>query len=387
MDYGFAPADDAHNANLRAMFTRRPNTTLVHRRRVTTIRDFLARLGADPAVTPPIGDLVVGSHAGSEGFLTIRLSRVQAGATDFEALHASLGTGPGSVAIPDTLIGHTPGDPITHSFHVKGCNVGADRKDRTRIPPAAPLLVKLKEALGGHVNVTAPKHFHGIVPAPGTGIFEYMAYEFKIGVQPTVGARGRLVGFADRAAALTAFQGAQFRYIDGTLIPDADWEPLIPGRIDRTDDRSVAAPLGATVGTRQTITVRRQFRVQRDNVSWPIDFPAASDVPTSRAGRLTALRASIASDGRFDAAHPYPLYERFGFDSFANYFDGYHWTFRVGGRFLRCTGTRFVYTVLLPIVDRATGNVIFNFYPNAGSTITAVTNGLRESDNLFFGRS
>ncbi len=386
MDYGFAPGSSAHHVNLRSTLTRRPSTTLVNRRDVVTIHDFIDRLEIDPAVTPPIGDMVIGTHAASKGFMTIRLSRGQAGFSDFEGVHDSIGAGSDSVAIPDALIGFASGGAVTHNFHIKGCNVGRDRTDTSRTP-AAPFLVKIKEALGDHVNVTAPKHFHGLDPASGVGMFEYMAYEFKLGVTPTVGARGKLRGFADRDAALAAFRAGGFTYLGNVAVGNADWIPLIPNDITKTKNESIKVPLGTTIGTRQTMNVRRQFRFETDDVDWTLTFPNAADIPSDKPGRLAQLRADIPRDDRFKPTHPFPQYERLGFTSFTDFFAGYHWSFGTSKRDLVCKGVRFIYTVLLPIVDRTTGNVIFNFYPDVGSTIPAVTTGLRESDNQFFGRA
>lgn len=365
------------------MFTRRPNTTLVHQRGVATIAEFIDHLDNSSAVTPPIGDVVVGTHAGSKGFLTIPISRSQTGPSDYEGFHDSIGAGSGSVEIPDPLIGYTAGAAVTNSFHIKGCNVGRDRTDTTRTP-AAPFLVKIKEALGDHVNVSAPKHFHGLDPAGGVGIFEYMAYEFKLGVTPTVGPRRRLVGFADKPTALTAFQTGGFLYTDGTGVPNTVWDSLIPTDITRTRNESIRVPLGTTIGTRQTMNVRRQFRVDTDDVLWTLRYPSGTPVPSTAAAQTAALRADIPNDPRFVATHAFPQYERLGFTSFNAFFAGYLWRFTVTGRDLVCTGTRFLYTVLVPIVNRTTGNVIFNFYPDAGSSVAPILNGLAVTDPQYF---
>ena len=390
------------------MLARRPATTLVKKRGISTVHDFVDHIDNDPpvvppVVVPPVGDLVLGTHAGGKGFLTVRLSIGQARKkpSDFEAFHDSIGAGSNAIAIPDALLGFNPGDPVTHNFHIKGCNVGRDRTDASRSPPAAPFLVKIKEALGDHVNVTAPKHFHGLESDSGLGVFEYMAYEFKRGVTPTVISRRpklRLRGYADKAAAVADFQAGKFEYIDTTPptpVPPDDWDALIPADIRGQNifaklgirDKEHRLPLGALVGTRRTLKAHRQFRVDIDDVMWPLTYPRASDIPADEPGRLAALRADIPRDARFDPTHPFPQFERSGFTSFDDFFAGYFWDFKVSGSNLVCTGTRFIYTVLLPIVDRATGNVFFNFYPNAGSAIPAITTGLRESDGRFFGRS
>jgi len=52
-----------------------------------------------------------------------------------------------------------------------------------------------------------------------------------------------------------------------------------------------------------------------------------------------------------------------------------------------CVGRQHEYTVLVPITDPpdlATGNLIFNFYPPAGSTVAAVENLMTSDSTMFY---
>jgi hypothetical protein len=290
-------------------------------------------------------------------------------------------------------------DPApTHNVHIKGCNIGRDRFLRNPAQPVAPFLVRLKQVFGGNVNVTAPKHFHGLLPETNhNGIFEYMERELIVRTKAVKAARGfrgttreGFRGFATRDELIDAYKTAQLSYHDGTAIPDADWATLVPRRL--VDDRriSMTLPLGRTIENLPAITVHKQFRIELGRVDWT--HTPGGGVPSAAADRLAMIRASIAADPRFAAAHPWPLYERRGFADFNSYMDGHHWEFSVNGGDLVAIGRRIDYTIVQPIVDRsvtpaANRPIIFNFYPGAGSSETAILTGFVESDNRFFGRA
>ena len=116
------------------MFALRANTTLIAKGAATSVRKFVQHRKTTSSVTKPVGDLPLGMHANHEAELPILMFPGQAcDRAKFEALEKSLADSSKSIAIPDTMIGFTPGDPITHAVHLKGCNIG----------PAQPFLVKL----------------------------------------------------------------------------------------------------------------------------------------------------------------------------------------------------------------------------------------------------
>lgn len=370
MDYGFAPGRrggrDRQDDNLRTMFTNRANTTLVFTRRMTAVRQFITHLDATAAIAKPIDDMLIGAHANGEGWVFIPMYPGQRGATSFETLEHTIATAAHSVAVPDALIGYQAGDPLTHHVHFKGCNIGK----------APPFLAKFKEALGDHVHVTAPLHFHGLTPWPRNGIFEYMGYEFTI---------RRPTAFANRAAALAAFQGAGFTLIDGSAVPNASWDGWIPRNIRRERRQQVRSRLGVAIGRRRTVNTPQQFRVDnRHPFVWTITYPNAGAVPGGNAARRQALENSLQAEPRFGAAHPFPVYERVGYASLQDFLAGYTWRFQARGRRLVCTGRRVVYTVVVAVTDPANGNLVFNFYPRAGSGHAAITNGLLVTDADYF---
>jgi hypothetical protein len=372
------------------------------RRVPSHIAGFIDDLFTDSSVTKPVDDLYIGTHAGGDGFLFVRLFRGQVDVlgdptdvTDYEVLDQAMG--PSHPArIPDSLVGYHRGTPPaadpppTHSVHIKGCNIGRDRFSPRAGQPMAPFLARLKQVFGGNVNVTAPKHFHGLLPETNhNGIFEYMEQELIVRTKAVRVGRRPLRGFATRDELIEAYKAAHLSFHDGTPIPDADWAAtLVPRRM--ADNRGIAMtiPLGRTIENLPAVTTQKQLRIELEQVHWTISGAAS----TPSATRLALLRSSIAADARFAATHAWPLYERRGFVDFASYMDGHLWEFSTSDGDLLCTGSRFDYTVVQPIVDRSVTPVanrplIFNFYPGVGSAESPVLTGLVESDDHFFGRA
>jgi hypothetical protein len=401
MNYGMTAAVDAYFTNMQQRF-RRDVPSIEVRGVPDTIAKFLDDLFTDSSVTKPVDDLYIGTHASADGFLFVTLFRGQVNVlgdptdvTDYEVLDQAMG--PSRPArIRDSMVGYqraTPpaADPApTHSVHIKGCNIGRDRFIPATGKPRAPFLVRLKQVFGSNVNVTAPKHFHGLLPETNfNGMFEYMEQELIVRTK-AVRVGGKFRGFATRAELIDAYKAAQLSYHDGTPIPDADWATLVPPRM--VDDRGIrmSIPLGQTIENLTAVPINKQMRIELERVDWTVS--PGGTVPTDPAAQLALLRASIAADARFAATHPWPLFERRGFTDVNAYVDGHHWSFTVNGGTLVCIGRRFDYTVVLPIVNRsvtppAKRPLIFNFYPGVGSSATPVLTGLVESDNAFFGRA
>ena len=306
---------------------------------------------------------MIAAHANSEGWIFIAMHGAQKGPTNYETLEDTIATASHSIAIDDSVIGYTAGDPITHSVHFKGCNIGK----------AQPFLEKFREGLGDHVMVTAPLHFHGIWEQKAYGSWEYMAYEFVL---------RRKSDFAKRADLITAFDAEGFTYIDGSAVPTADWGKWVPKKINKTVKTSVTGKLGVTIGKRKTIDAEQQFRVNRSPFTWTLTYPNAGSVPTTKAARQTAFETAVNADPTFDPGHAYPQYVRLGYTSVADFIAGYTWTHTQVKNKLFTKGTRVEYTILAPIVDMTTGNLVFNFHPSSAA-YTAISQ-LAETDGLYF---
>ena len=375
MDFGFSPQFDEHHRRLGQMFARRANTTLIHGHPFNTLRELISHLQTADNVSRPIGDLLIGAHANDEGQLRIPMFPGQQSDdwTLFETLDDTLNQSSSSVAIPDALIGYKPGSPITRSVHIKGCNIGSAR----------PFLVKLKQALGGRVKVTAPKFFHGATPEPA-GIFEYVCYQFSL---------RRKTIFANRAAALAAFDAAQFKLVDGSLVPKDDWKSVVPQNPNREQRAQAPSTLGVTLARRTTVNAPRQYRVEA--IEFGIRLSFSGTVPTNKQMQLAELKTQLGNDPTFQTTHPFPRFKREGFADLDEFLAAHDWTCTPNQRTksLLCIGRRRLYVVVVAVTDPATrpakgffgdGNLIFNFYPADGSSLPPITNALQVTDTRFF---
>jgi hypothetical protein len=362
VDYGFAPGSTAQDKRARNLFARRANTTLVARKSLATVRGYADFLLTPGTVTRPIDDALIGAHANSEGWIFIPMFARQKGGTNFETLEETLADPAKSIAIDDAVIGYAAGDPIMHSLHFKGCNIGK----------APEFLTKFREALGDHVMVTAPKHFHGLYDHTAYGTFEYMAYEFQVRNNKN---------FPNRAAILAAFDGGGFTYLDGTAVPTADWAGWVPKKVNKTVKTPLSSALGVAIGKRKTIGTEREYRVAPLKFTWSIKYSGGAP-PTTKAARQADFEASVAGDAGFQPTHVYPWYQRLGYADIAEFFAGYTWTHSTSKTTLFTTGTRVEYTVVLPITDAA-GNLVFNFHPISTTPYVPVTN-LSETDSDYF---
>jgi hypothetical protein len=397
MDFGMTAEVGGYFDNMQQRF-RRDVPPIGVRQVPATIAKFLDDMFTDSSVTKPVGDIYIGTHAGGDGFLFVRLFRGQVDVrgdptdvTDYEVLDQAMGPARPAKII-DSMVGYqrgTPDPPPTHFVHIKGCNIGRDRFLPATGKPPAPFLIRLKQVFGDNVNVTAPKHFHGLLPETNhNGMFEYMEQELVVRTKAVKTKRG-FRGFENRNKLIEAYKAAHLSYHDGTLIPDADWDKTLVPRL-MVDDRgtTVSIPLGGTVENLTSVPIQKQFRIELEPVDWTVK--PGGTVPTKFPDQLAMLRASIAADPRYATTHPWPVYERRGFPDLNAYMDGHDWRFSVNGAELVCIGRRFDYTIVLPIVDRtvmppAKRPLIFNFYPGVGSPDPAILTGIVESDNAFFG--
>ncbi|MDR7253971.1 hypothetical protein J2X46_002961 [Nocardioides sp. BE266] len=376
MDYAISPAPktDTVLMTLREMISRRvPATTMID---VPTVREFVTAVNLD-SPNHPVSALLVGAHANSEGKWFIPLFAGQTdnakkltNRTDFENLQQTLEPGAltKQIRVDASTVGFTA-PPPTAVFQIKGCNLGKSK----------PFLVKLKEALGGRMLVSAPKHFQGAYgsPVPGNlGSFEFMSYEFQVQT-PARKNGSKFTGFTSRADLIAAFVAADHQYLSGR-VPDADWEALVPKKnFNQTQTFAYRASLGGTFAGQTDLVMSpnpktglgggRQFRYYLATTTWPMPMPAGN-----QAAKEATLKSKIATDDpRFASTHAWPFYERIGFGSLDEYMAGHHWTFEKKA----AIGRRVEYTVVIPVTDTsgATPTLFFNFFPAPGAAQALVT--------------
>lgn len=382
------PPDD-YLDRLALLVERRPEMEMIDI--VSSIHDFIEEADTRAAPPPPIDDeLVVGGHANRRGawFVSPFTGAFQ---TDFEFLEESMNAPIQSIEIPDALIGFDPANPqpTARAFHVKGCSIGTAR----------PLLIKLREALGDHVRVVAPKHFHGISTngTPGVTpieIIEWMAYEFVV---------FRKTAFPNVNALAAAFHAKGFTRPDGTpitLVSIKAWlRTLRVRRYDRAADvqREPRLPISLNIGGHRFARGLMAFSIQTPRttlVVQTIGVPPPAVIPPTHAGRVAMLPAWLTTDEIFTDTHPFPFFKRIGYATLTDMIDGLQWRFvvdtTVSPPTIECQGGRFEYGLLIPIANPGTGGtlnptrapLIFNHVPESGAPAT--TPAFDETDTFFY---
>ena len=337
MDHAFAPGGTPWELLMRDMLARRPNTRVSHLVGNESVMDFFKGLNRAGVVAD---DLIVASHATDEGVLFLDLDAMNSGQpATYETLEAVESSH--TIEIPPGL------RKSTTRFHVKGCRIGAD--------DCIPYLNKLKSALGNPRQVTAPRFFHGLYKGTN-GIFEWMGHTYELVVKEA---------FKKRADLVTALQNKKFTRLDGTQVADADIDTWVP--------RNVALAPVATTKVAITVPVAIVPRTGSlsaiDNIGAQCRSERSVFTYASLPKNTTALKQALQAEPVFQSTHPYPLYHRYHYKTFNEFFDGQTW---VLNRPTGWVGTHFVYTLVIPVTKPAatptapTNELIFNFYPPSG---------------------
>jgi hypothetical protein len=359
MDQAFAPGTTGQDGRARRMLTARANTHLVTTVGVTTVAGFLQALVAQSITAD---DLVAASHASDEGFLFLNLDSTTSLPIDYEMLE-QLNTS-GTIHIPASVQG------ATTSFHFKGCSIGAD--------DSLPFLQLLKQALDNPQSVTAPKYFHSLFEFTGQGIFESMAYGYRV---------MNKTAFPDRAALIAAFTAAGFtEELDGTPVPAANWSKWIKSKLQLAPANSHKLPFNFPVtispsagGVSAIADLHAECRSRAEHFTYVLTV-TGGPIPPDLPGRVALLQTELASDPKFQSTHAYPIYQRMHFADFNDFFNGFSWRATLQGNTLNFVGTHYVYTLLIPILKPGTADeLIYNYYPVTGAPVMNF-----EEDNASF---
>lgn len=386
-NYGFAPLVGTQDGLLRRLFGLMPSTKVIHRpSSLRATRQFIEFLTANgpPDVEKPIDNVLLGSHAVTKALMYLPMYPGQSHKTDYETLVETLADSTKSVVFPPGLFKSTPESP--GFIHFRGCNIG-------RFPT---FLRKLKQAFGNAHEVSAPKHFHGISTNAAVGVWEYMAYEFRVNAKtpfrkphPTDPKRT----VPDREALIAAFLAKNYELIgpppgasDGR-VTEAMYRDWIPSNITRSASSSRVWQLGTTIAKMSTLKIPIDFKVETgtyDHVADIDPFPDPSD-------REAAFKENLKADDVMQpdyggAGLEFPMYVRTDHADADEFVDGYEWTLThpKNTTLLKGAGRRTEYTLRVPIVDPATDQLRFNFYPAPGVGVGPIIQ-LVENDSTYFG--
>lgn len=386
-DYAFAnpkPADDYEKFLIKYLELH-PQIILLSNFSVDTLASFIRSLKKDDRLAHPIRHLIIASHASRTGRLALRLSTGSSlKEITFEDLESAVTTK--VLEIDPQLLEPRPKNAssqvIAAQVHIKGCNIGN--------PIAMPFLQLLKKALGGKVGLTAPKFFHSlktvndvkrrgrtVISRKLVEIWEFFSYEFVL---------FRTSKLRNKTDAVAAFNTVpSLTRIDGSSVPQADWERWIPRTLPGENKMAkVDVPVISSLSNKSN-SADAQFRYQKTfflGEEWH-KIPLASDPGTDVKRKEEIKNKLVSLDKRYSATHPFPMYARTGFKSIDDYFDSYDWKFKpfdTKKNELSFSGTRHEYTVLAPIVDPGTNGLFMNLFPVSGSPMIQLTEG----DTRFF---
>ena len=342
---GPAVPNDPHIPRLARLFQLKPQTQLLQPPG-NTIKEFIEMLAGDAAVTAPVRDLLLGTHATRSGAVATRAAPGDRQSNlPFERLEEAVAQR--TLIVPAHLVKPRPkesGADVPPRFVIRGCAVGE----------AVPWLRQLKLALGGGLQVVAPKYEHalGSFAGPaGEGLYEFLAYEFDL---------YRPKPLATAADIVTAFIAAGYVGYDQQPIPNQVWAQWVP-KGSPPQPWSSHLKFWSAFANRD-LTALASFSTWEERfIDHPVKVPAQTD-PVTDAERRKALEAHLGARENFKTTHPWPAYVRLGYSSVAKLVSGFTWTYKHDASVLECRGTRQVYTVHQPMVDAA-GRLIHNFYP------------------------
>lgn len=373
-DYAFAPVGNTFEQIFHEGYQLRPQTTILPPD-IRSLSAFIRALtsvekGPLPLITKahprnPIRNILLVSHAYVEGYIKIAMNDGEAPGITYEDLEKAKQKG--TLLIPTDDLLPRPKDaaqnPLVEAFHIKGCRIGL----------ALPFLRLLKEALGGEVKVTAPKHYSAVGRHNNPdGIMEYMVYGFRL---------KRAQPFKNQAEVIRGFINEKFTRIDGSSVPDKMWQQWIPKKIDQdsNDKETVISPV-----TNKPLTVERAYVYFTDDLYDKRSFIDLNSDPGTYENRKQAVKTQLSRLPIFSPSHPFPKYIRLGYKSMEEFMDGWTWNFTwdASSKQLSFTATRYVYTVRVPITDPTTNRMLVNFFPS-GSKASFITQ-LNEDDTRLF---
>jgi hypothetical protein len=375
-DYAIVPGDTPYDARLRKFIQARTNTILLKDRQMFTLQGFVRGLASSDEITNPIRSLLIVSHASVRGSFKISLYPASAAEyVHYEDLEDAVAKK--SIIVDVSLMMPRPIEDggITHPhLWLIGCEVGGQ----------APYMLKFKEALGGKIEISAPKHrvigaSLVVSLASLNGEVAYMAYHFRA-LFPTPQKKGPAAGnkraLVDAFVGLVKSKSPGFLLENGAPVPATYWAQWIPTDLNA---KPILVPTDkAREFPNMVVAPMRKLRM-----SAPRDFGYIKqyhyfDGPSTielrkdtgdETSRREAVKTSLQRHPRFTAKHPFPEYVRYGYATMDEFMDGWNWQFSYDDKKKALTfdPIRDEYHVWQPITRVAKGTLVWNYYPTAPS--------------------
>jgi hypothetical protein len=376
VDYAFAPGPTKYDQQMGRLLDDRPTCDLM-RASLGTVEHFIDELETLSSIIKPVDSMFIASHANDTGQLKIKVDDAQTDKfADYETIEAAQASG--TLRIPSILRTLPNGQPHPGTMvRIRGCRVGV----------AEPFMDKLKEAFGGAVKVTAPKHFHAVWPKPPYypnefgGLFEWLVYDFGVHSKTAL----------SRTQIIKALKDRKFDFYDGTKVPDAWWEDRVPKKkTEKSQEFGMRLILGTSVGPKNTTEL-----LTTDSRAWRHQTPGFFGGNLAYASKpapatvINDLKTRLPGEPNMQSTHAFPIWKRFGYESFDDFWDGVNWKQTWNGKKgkIAATAWRHEYHLLMPITtrtasDKDAGNLIFNYFPHGGTG--AAFFSMRDDDAFLF---
>lgn len=366
-DFAFVPGTDEFAGYARQFHANRPRSKVITGFGLIpdTLESFIDALGRSTDVDHPVAYPVVVSHANAEGDLFIAMNLLAGKVIEYEDLEAAVKSG--RLHLDPALLQPRPqsgGQPTPTQLRVRGCRIGN----------ALPFLRKLKDALGGAIQVNAPKHFQyydDTTPTALPGVCEHMAYDFTVSRPDLVASPHELIA---------AFKKAGFKWINKKPIPAETWSALMalhgmPKNIYDSGHHKLRYKVEVrAAGKKADMPDMAEYRYARESLFGDDEkgkplwgaFPLAKD-PVKYLRRLAAVQKELSQQPLYQDSHPYPIWARNGFSSLDAFMAGWYWPMKYDAGQLQYRAERSKYTFVVPITRPGTKELITNFYGTGGS--------------------
>jgi hypothetical protein len=380
-DYAFimGSGDDFYDA-AESYMTRRPDTTPITS--AGTLESILNTLMTGRAVTTPIANVIVVSHAREEGHLAFGANAQD---TDDRMYLDELCMYVHAQGRPQITTRTIRNDSATN-IHIRGCNIGEE--DR--------FLRLIKRMFGAQVTVTAPRHEDrffefsvtesrgGEVVSETTYYSEFMRYNFVVKRKRRASNKNELIRH---------FLGLGKSDIHGTSITRAQYNAWIPSRIHPSGSVETRHRCSNPMHARAGGYITRRYRYRRKRIyGYGVPWEEDGTPPAARPRRIELLREALRREPTMQANHPsqqcnMPEYQRWGYSSLNDFVDSLYWSFSwdAARSLLMCTGRIHEYELRIPITD-SENNLLMNVFEGTG-TRRYLHHGIVETNEALFGRA
>jgi hypothetical protein len=247
---------------------------------------------------------------------------------------------------------------------------------------AGPFLQLLKSVMGHPSSVTAPRFVHEYAVSADS-IYEWMNYQFLV-----TGADLGRKPLPTRDAVVGKFGDANFKYFDGTNIPNEMWEQWVPPAAKLSLKPAVAQVVSTDYPVK--FQLGRYFSaILKAKATWmngvqlfdtePLDYNEVSDIVIP-----DMLDTALPKIRKYQDSHPYPVFKRYGFKTLKDFIRGWGWTINiVSGSKVKFIGSRYVYILEIPITKPRTDEWIANYYHTGQAPVINFTDS--NQPNRLFG--